>query len=154
MRSPPSLSPSPARTEYDELIEKSFVLQASATASTSSSRAHTRSGRPSSTCGRCVTLSLSPAPSPTSLSSISLTLTPSLIACSQYKKASLHDDESNWGRDGKNVFILEEVDAPAFWRDVFLETVRAADAVVPVNAAWRAKHGREDDERRRAGGRA
>ncbi|GAA5921816.1 hypothetical protein JCM3775_001838 [Rhodotorula graminis] len=70
----------------------------------------------------------------------------------EYQKASLDPDESNWGRNGKNVLILESVDAAAFWRDVFLETVRVADAVAPVNAARREKQmrGGTGEERRRA----
>ncbi|BGP40298.1 Uridine nucleosidase 1 [Rhodotorula kratochvilovae] len=54
-----------------------------------------------------------------------------------YKKDVLDPSESNWGRDGKNVFVLEEVDVGAFWRDVFLETVARADEVVPINEACR-----------------
>ncbi|TNY24642.1 Inosine/uridine-preferring nucleoside hydrolase domain-containing protein [Rhodotorula diobovata] len=64
-----------------------------------------------------------------------------------YKKAP----EDTWGRDGKNVFVLEEVDTQAFWREVFLETVARADEVVPVNAAWREKRRDEEERARRAG---
>ncbi|GAA5833486.1 hypothetical protein JCM9279_001540 [Rhodotorula babjevae] len=82
------------------------------------------------------------------------TLGATVVDLWEYQKATLDNDEGNWGRNGKNVFILEEVDAAAFWRDVFLETVRAADAVAPVNAAWREKQGAADEERRRAEERA
>ena len=68
-------------------------------------------------------------------------------AHTQYKKAP----EDTWGRDGKNVFVLEEVDTQAFWREVFLETVARADEVVPVNAAWREKRRDEEERARRAG---
>ncbi len=50
----------------------------------------------------------------------------------QYKKAEVDPSPSNWGRTGKNVFILEEVDVPAFWA-VFQECVDRADKVSPLN---------------------
>ncbi|GAA5898075.1 hypothetical protein JCM6882_003321 [Rhodosporidiobolus microsporus] len=56
-----------------------------------------------------------------------------------YKHAELDHDPSNWGRDGKNVFVLEEVDVAGFWRDIFLPIVDKADEQCPINAEWREK---------------
>ncbi|GAA5824143.1 hypothetical protein JCM3770_001407 [Rhodotorula araucariae] len=64
-----------------------------------------------------------------------------------YKKDELDRSESNWGRDGRNVFVLEEVDVAAFWRDVFLETVARADEVAPINEAWRRNRRREQEHK-------
>ncbi|GAA6013777.1 hypothetical protein JCM10207_008187 [Rhodosporidiobolus poonsookiae] len=50
-----------------------------------------------------------------------------------YKAAQLDASPDNWSRTGKNVFILETVDVARFWSEVFLETVKTADAVVPIN---------------------
>ena len=50
----------------------------------------------------------------------------------QYQKDTIDQSESNWGRNGKNVLVLEKVDVDAFWR-VFLEAVRVADEVCPIN---------------------
>ncbi|GAA6034119.1 hypothetical protein JCM8097_000705 [Rhodosporidiobolus ruineniae] len=60
-----------------------------------------------------------------------------------YKRDSLDHSPENWGRDGKNVLVLERVDVAAFWRDIFLRVVDSADAIVPVNEQWR-------EERRKA----
>ncbi|GAA5920557.1 hypothetical protein JCM1841_005727 [Sporobolomyces salmonicolor] len=54
-----------------------------------------------------------------------------------YRHSQLDEDPSNWGPDGKNVFVLEEVDVYKFWMDVFLKAVENADRVAPVNAGWR-----------------
>ncbi|ORY64626.1 Inosine/uridine-preferring nucleoside hydrolase domain-containing protein [Leucosporidium creatinivorum] len=51
----------------------------------------------------------------------------------EYKKEQVDQDPSNWGRKGKNVLILEEVDVPAFYK-LFLEAVDAADKVCPIGA--------------------
>ncbi|GAA5901574.1 hypothetical protein JCM8208_001543 [Rhodotorula glutinis] len=56
-----------------------------------------------------------------------------------YKKAELvewkEDPESraSWGRLGKNVFVLEELDVPEFWK-LFMQAVDSADKVSPLNA--------------------
>ncbi|GAA5859769.1 hypothetical protein JCM5353_004528 [Sporobolomyces roseus] len=50
-----------------------------------------------------------------------------------YKADSLDHDPSNWGRNGKNVLVLDSVDVGAFWKDVFLKTVERADQLVPIN---------------------
>lgn len=55
-----------------------------------------------------------------------------------YRQADLTamvDPESraSWGRSGKNVLILEQVDVAAFW-SVFHECVDRADHVSPLNA--------------------
>ncbi|GAA5975883.1 hypothetical protein JCM11641_002828 [Rhodosporidiobolus odoratus] len=57
----------------------------------------------------------------------------------EYKKDEIDQDPNNWGRKGKNVFVVEEVDVAAFWRDVFLKTVKKADEVVRVNVGWAGK---------------
>ena len=51
----------------------------------------------------------------------------------EYKKASVDQDPDNWGANGKNVLWLDEVDANAFWHDVFLPSVARADEVCPIN---------------------
>lgn len=50
----------------------------------------------------------------------------------EYQKETVDQDEENWGRDGKNVFVLEKVNVAAFW-DVFLDAVEVADKVCPIN---------------------
>ncbi|KAL8291516.1 hypothetical protein RQP46_002494 [Phenoliferia psychrophenolica] len=40
----------------------------------------------------------------------------------EYQKETVDQTEENWGRDGKNVFVLEKVNVAAFW-DVFLDAV-------------------------------
>ncbi|GAA5859770.1 hypothetical protein JCM1840_006446 [Sporobolomyces johnsonii] len=56
----------------------------------------------------------------------------------EYRKDELtewkKDPESreSWGKFGKNVFVLEELDVPAFWA-IFQECVDAADKVSPLN---------------------
>ncbi|GAA5856742.1 hypothetical protein JCM8547_008818 [Rhodosporidiobolus lusitaniae] len=67
------------------------------------------------------------------------TLGSTVVDLWEYKKAYLDPSPSNWGRNGKNVLVLEEVDIAAFWRDVFFAVVDRADEVVPVNEAWREK---------------
>ncbi|GAA5889937.1 hypothetical protein JCM5296_003654 [Sporobolomyces johnsonii] len=42
------------------------------------------------------------------------------------------DSRESWGKFGKNVFVLEELDVPAFWA-IFQECVDAADKVSPLN---------------------
>ncbi|GAA5941333.1 hypothetical protein JCM3775_001544 [Rhodotorula graminis] len=57
----------------------------------------------------------------------------------EYKKDELvewkkdPDSRASWGRFGKNVFVLEELDVPEFWK-LFQQTVDAADKVSPLNA--------------------
>ncbi|GAA5820191.1 hypothetical protein JCM11251_005519 [Rhodosporidiobolus azoricus] len=58
-----------------------------------------------------------------------------------YKHDELDHDPKNWGRNGKNVFMLEDVDVSAFWRKVFLPIVDKADTLCPINTAWREKRG-------------
>ena len=50
----------------------------------------------------------------------------------EYNKAELDPSPLNWGRNGKNVFVLESVDVPAFWA-VFQDCVNRADLVSPLN---------------------
>lgn len=50
----------------------------------------------------------------------------------QYRKAELDQDEANWGRTGKNVWVVEAVDVPAFWK-LFEQCVASADQVSPLN---------------------
>jgi uridine nucleosidase len=55
----------------------------------------------------------------------------------EYRKADLTamvDPESreSWGRLGKNVLVLEQVDVAAFW-SLFLECVERADLESPLN---------------------
>ena len=49
---------------------------------------------------------------------------------------AMSDPESreSWGRLGKNVLVLEEVDVPAFWES-FNECVGRADLDSPLNKA-------------------
>ncbi|KAI5478718.1 hypothetical protein MNV49_004643 [Pseudohyphozyma bogoriensis] len=53
----------------------------------------------------------------------------------EYKKDSVDQSEDNWGRTGKNVYILESVDVEKFWKDVFLKAVDKADQVCAINKA-------------------
>lgn len=50
-----------------------------------------------------------------------------------YKHDQLDADPSNWGRNGKNVLVLDSVEVDRFWKEVFLATVDRADLVVPIN---------------------
>ncbi|GAA6056776.1 hypothetical protein JCM3770_006128 [Rhodotorula araucariae] len=56
----------------------------------------------------------------------------------EYRKDELTDwkndpeSRASWGRHGKNVFLLEELDVPEFWK-LFQQAVDAADKVSPLN---------------------
>lgn len=50
----------------------------------------------------------------------------------EYQKETVDQSEENWGRNSKNVLVLEKVDVEAFWR-VFLDAVEDADQVCPIN---------------------
>ncbi|TNY19575.1 uridine nucleosidase [Rhodotorula diobovata] len=56
----------------------------------------------------------------------------------EYKKDELTefkkdpDSRASWGRLGKNVFVLEELDVPEFWK-LFQQAVDSADKVSPLN---------------------
>lgn len=51
----------------------------------------------------------------------------------EYKKAGVDQDPESWGSNGKNVLWLEQVDAKAFWHEIFLPAVARADEVCPIN---------------------
>ncbi|GAA5988992.1 hypothetical protein JCM5350_001743 [Sporobolomyces pararoseus] len=50
-----------------------------------------------------------------------------------YKSDQLDLDPANWGRNGKNVLVLDSVQVERFWKEVFLATVDRADLIVPIN---------------------
>ncbi|GAA5874752.1 hypothetical protein JCM16303_002972 [Sporobolomyces ruberrimus] len=59
-----------------------------------------------------------------------------------YKSDQLDHDPSNWGKNGKNVLVLDSVQVDRFWKEVFLATVDRADKVVPINK----RSSRNDEE--------
>ncbi|KAM0749924.1 uridine nucleosidase [Meredithblackwellia eburnea MCA 4105] len=50
----------------------------------------------------------------------------------EYQRATIDQSEDNWGRNGKNVFVLETLEVQTFWK-LFLETVGKADEVCPIS---------------------